>query len=100
MPLRVAVYLGLLAVAVGLVHSAWWLVQAMLGMPHGPADFEYLILATHLLGGGILCALGIVGEYIGRIFDQVKGRPLYVLKDESPAFSTGAALPPKRREAA
>jgi glycosyltransferase involved in cell wall biosynthesis len=99
-PLRLAVYFGLLAVIIGLGHSAWWLVQAIRGVELTPAGFEYLTLATHLLGGGILCAIGIVGEYVGRVFDQVKGRPVYVLKDESPSFAAGAGATSKRREAA
>jgi len=48
----------------------------------------------------VLCAIGIVGEYVGRVFDQVKGRPVYVLKDESPSFAAGAGATSKRREAA
>jgi hypothetical protein len=43
-----------------------------------------LLISVHLIGGCILLALGIVGEYVGRIYDQVKARPLYLLKDRSP----------------
>jgi hypothetical protein len=32
-----------------------------------------------LIGGGVLLSIGILGEYVGRIFEQVKGRPLYVV---------------------
>jgi len=35
------------------------------------------------VGGAILCALGILGEYVGRIYEEVKGRPLYVVKERS-----------------
>jgi hypothetical protein len=40
--------------------------------------------ALHLIGGGILCSVSLVGEYVGRIYEQVKGRPLYLLKESSP----------------
>jgi dolichol-phosphate mannosyltransferase len=99
-PLRIATYLGLLAIALGVGHSAWWLLQTVRGVEYSPMGFEYLTLVTHLIGGGILCALGIVGEYVGRIFEQVKGRPVYILKEESPLLKTNAGKSPPRREAA
>ena len=46
--------------------------------------FQSLLLGSvFLLGGGVLCVLGILGEYAGRIYDQVRGRPLYVVKEHS-----------------
>jgi dolichol-phosphate mannosyltransferase len=94
-PLRVAGYLGLLAVLIGLGHSGWYAIQAIRGAARPPVEWEYLLLVTHLLGGAILAALGFLGEYVGRIYEQVKGRPVYVLKDQSPR-----AVPEQRREAA
>ena len=38
------------------------------------------MLAVLIMGGMILVALGIVGEYIGRIYDEVKHRPIYLVK--------------------
>jgi dolichol-phosphate mannosyltransferase len=96
-PLRLATYLGLLAVAVGLGHSAWCLVEVLRGADQRQTALHYLLLATHLLGGATLFALGILGEYVGRIYEQVKGRPLYVLKEHAPAADAARA---GRREAA
>jgi dolichol-phosphate mannosyltransferase len=97
-PLRLAGYLGLLAVGVGLGHSAWYALQVVRGAARPPLEWEYLLLVTHLLGGAILAALGFLGEYVGRIYEQVKGRPIYVLKDQSPRV---AARPQReQREAA
>jgi glycosyltransferase involved in cell wall biosynthesis len=84
-PLRLATYLGLLAAALGVGQAYWFAVQDFRGVESLPWSMQYLLVVTHLLGGGILCALGCLGEYVGRIHEQVKGRPVYVLKDQSPA---------------
>ena len=100
LPLRLATYLGLLAAAVGLTQSGWYVVQAIRGADQPPAALQYLILATHLLGGAILCMIGLVGEYIGRIYDQVKGRPIYIVKEQSRTTETARAGGTAQREAA
>ncbi len=83
-PLRLATYLGLLAAGIGLAHSGWYAIQCVRGVERVPIEVAYLILATHLLGGAVLAAVGFLGEYVGRIYEQVKGRPVYILKDQSP----------------
>jgi dolichol-phosphate mannosyltransferase len=97
-PLRLATYLGLLAVAAGLVHSGWFLCRVLAGAENPPLALHYLTLVTHLLSGGILCSIGFLGEYVGRIYEQVKGRPVYVLKEQAVAGT--AALGERQREAA
>jgi dolichol-phosphate mannosyltransferase len=42
--------------------------------------FGAVTIAVLLLGGIQLIAIGIIGEYVGRIYDEVKGRPLYLVK--------------------
>lgn len=42
--------------------------------------YASLMVVTLCLGGLILCSLGIVGEYLGRVFQEVKGRPQYVIR--------------------
>jgi dolichol-phosphate mannosyltransferase len=83
-PLRIATYLGLVAMALGVCHSVYLVGQGLLGWDGPPLAWSYLLVTTHFLGGAILCCLGIVGEYVGRIFEQVKERPVYLLKDQSP----------------
>jgi dolichol-phosphate mannosyltransferase len=102
LPLRAAAALGLLAIAVGMLVTAGVLVGAVTGR-----RFEFgwaaVLASVHVLGGCILLALGVVGEYVGRIYEQVKARPLYVLKDRSPdrqiARSGMGAAPPVRKSA-
>jgi len=78
LPLKIATLIGFAACALGLGLIVWVLVErfvthtAILGWPS-------LIIATCFLGGAQLVSLGILGEYIGRIYDEVRGRPQYVV---------------------
>ncbi|MBI3412397.1 MAG: glycosyltransferase family 2 protein [Planctomycetes bacterium] len=80
-PLRLALAVGSLAVLSGLGISAWIVVALVIG--RGAPGWVFVLASVHLLGGSILGGLGILGEYVGRIFEQVKARPLYVLKEDS-----------------
>jgi glycosyltransferase involved in cell wall biosynthesis len=83
LPLRLPVFLGLGIVALGVLFSGILPILALFGS--APVSFEWgsLLVAVHLIGGSILIGLGVVGEYVGRIYEQVKGRPLYLLKETS-----------------
>ena len=82
-PLRLSLHLGFCALALSmlifLVAACRWLVA---GQETNVAT--WLLVSTFFLGGCILWAVGVLGEYIGRIFEQVKQRPIYLLKDQSP----------------
>ena len=99
---RIATYLGLLAVAIGLGKNSVWLVIGLLSgsAAAGGSDanlaWSYLVITTHFLGGAILCCLGILGEYVGRIFEQVKDRPVYLLKEQSRDPARPMAVPSQR----
>jgi polyisoprenyl-phosphate glycosyltransferase len=97
-PLRIATYLGLVALTIGLGHAAWLVIQLASGSAVSLA-WSYLLMATHFLGGAILCCLGILGEYVGRVFEQVKDRPVYLLKEQSNEVDGEVAVP-SRRDAA
>lgn len=100
-PLRLAAYLGALFLALA-GGQAVWLVWLLVSRADAPLALHYLLLLTHVVGGTVLCGLGFLGEYVGRIYEEVKDRPLYLLKDQSFAElgALQAPLPPARREAA
>jgi glycosyltransferase involved in cell wall biosynthesis len=90
-PLRLPFFLGGAVVFVGLLYAIYGLARAV--VTGGPLEPGWItVLATlHLIGGSILCSVSLVGEYVGRIYEQVKGRPLYLLKESSPALPTKAS---------
>jgi hypothetical protein len=60
-------------------HLIRWVSGLSVDLP-----WAALFVSLYLIGGMILGALGLSGEYLGRIYEQVKGRPLYFIKDQSP----------------
>lgn len=80
-PLRLATYLGLLSAAIALIMILlvlYWQIFA----PVSPLiGYTLIIIAMFSLGSIQLICIGILGEYIGQIYEEVKGRPLYTLKE-------------------
>ncbi len=78
-PLRAIIYLGALVLLVTVPYGAWALFQFFFLGPK-TAGWTSIILVNLLLGGATLISLGIIGEYVGRIYNEVKQRPLYTVK--------------------
>jgi dolichol-phosphate mannosyltransferase len=79
-PLRFATYLGML-VAVSSVATAIWALVAHFGMHATVPGWTAMVVLVALLAAAQLLMIGILGEYVGRIYEQVKHRPLYVVGD-------------------
>ena len=79
-PLQVAFHLGALSSVIGLVYLVWMFVQWVTG-GDGSSGYYTTIGAVIVLGGVQMMLLGITGEYIGRIHQEVKRRPLYLVAD-------------------
>lgn len=77
-PLRIWSYIGTLVLAIGLLYSTLIIVDALV---HGVATPGYVTLLTVVVvfGGIQLIGIGVLGEYIGRIYMEVKGRPPYLV---------------------
>ncbi len=78
-PLQVATYLGFIAAGIGIIAIPIVVISRLAG---GPAFFggqASTLISVLFLGGVQLMCVGILGEYIGRIYDEVKGRPLYIV---------------------
>lgn len=77
-PLRVATYVGLLTAVAAFAFGVWIVAKTLLwGDP--VAGYPSLMTVMLFLGGAQLMALGIIGEYLGRLYMESKARPLYLL---------------------
>jgi dolichol-phosphate mannosyltransferase len=77
-PLRAAAILGFLAIAGSFAFAAYALyVKLILGK--SPPGFTALILVISLFSGAQLLFLGVIGEYLGRVYEETKGRPKYIV---------------------
>ncbi|MFO0996742.1 MAG: glycosyltransferase family 2 protein [Alphaproteobacteria bacterium] len=90
-PLRVWTFVGAVVSGLAFLYIVFRLLRTLIYGIDVPG-YESIIMTTLFLGGVQLLTLGILGDYIGRIFSEVKGRPLYVIRttvglDEAP--STG-----------
>lgn len=79
-PLRAATVMGGFAILFSMLFAVYSLYVRII-LNESPPGFTALILALSFFAGAQLIFLGIIGEYVGRIFEQVKGRPVYVVRD-------------------
>lgn len=78
-PLRMAAALGAVTVLLTTLFALFAL-YARLFLDRSPQGFTALILVMTFVSGVNLLFLGIIGEYVGRVYEEVKGRPLYVVR--------------------
>jgi glycosyltransferase involved in cell wall biosynthesis len=79
-PLQIATYLGFFAASLSVLSIPIVAILRLTGTHFFEGQTTALV-AVLFLGGVQLISLGILGEYIGRIYDEVKGRPLYITKE-------------------
>jgi dolichol-phosphate mannosyltransferase len=80
-PLRLAAYLGAIIAMISFVIGIFMLIKKIFfGIP--AYGFTTIIVSVLFIGGVQLIILGILGEYIGRIFTEVQKRPVYLLRDQ------------------
>jgi polyisoprenyl-phosphate glycosyltransferase len=81
LPLRFASWFGFVVSVLAFIYAAVVLVLNYLGM--NLPGYTSTMIAVLFLGGVQLLGIGILGEYIGRIYDEIKGRPLYLVAEAS-----------------
>jgi polyisoprenyl-phosphate glycosyltransferase len=95
-PLKIASYMGFAAAVIAFVRGGWFIVKTMVYGDPVPG-FPTLVVLVLFLGGLQLMALGVIGEYLARMFIEVKQRPLYLVQA---ALAPARPLPPRAPEAA
>jgi glycosyltransferase involved in cell wall biosynthesis len=100
-PLRLASLLGLLLAAAAFIFGVWILIETFVFEQSVPG-YPSLIVGLMVLGGVQLIMIGIMGEYVGKILSEIKGRPVYFVAEHTikDAEATAAAEPSSARPAA
>jgi len=78
-PIRFVTYIGFLSALLGVAMAIYTLVSLFSG--HAVAGWASMMMSIWLLGGVQLIALGLIGEYIGKIYMETKRRPKYILQE-------------------
>ncbi len=81
LPLRLATWVGFAASAVALLGILVAIIERIVGTPGLVKGWASLVIAVLFLGGVQLICMGIIGEYVGRIYGESKRRPLYVVRE-------------------
>jgi glycosyltransferase involved in cell wall biosynthesis len=80
LPLRALTYIGGIVSSVGFVLGCFFIVRRLLGIEIAQTGFTTLVTLVLFLGGVQLIGIGILGEYLARVYDEVKQRPAYLVK--------------------
>lgn len=80
-PLRLSTYVGLLAAIVAILMALLVLYWRLFVPSSRLEGFAIILVAIFFIGAVQLVSIGILGEYVGRIYEEVKGRPLYTLAE-------------------
>jgi len=88
-PLRASFYIGVAIAAIAVLYALFIITRVLIFGIDTPG-YASLLIAVLVMGAIQLLSLGIIGEYLGRLFVEVKGRPIYVVES---VYEEGA--PPK-----
>ncbi len=80
LPLRLLTYAGMVIASIGFSVGLFFVLRRLLGQEIAFTGFTTLVTLVLFLGGVQLIGIGVLGEYLGRIYDEVKRRPLYIVR--------------------
>jgi undecaprenyl-phosphate 4-deoxy-4-formamido-L-arabinose transferase len=82
-PLRLTFYLGMLLSVTGVFASLWTVVDKLFFHPRMPMGYGSLMAVLLFIGGSLMLILGLIGEYVGRIYICLNNVPQYVLSKQT-----------------
>lgn len=92
-PLQLASYLGFTVSFLALLYAAWLIIQTLV-YGNSVKGYPSMMVTLLFLGGIQLMALGVIGEYLGRIYEESKQRPVYLVR-QAWGNGPGAVCPPQ-----
>lgn len=96
LPLRLLTYTGVFVACLGFAAGLFFILWRLFDFERSPTGFTTLAALITFLGGVQLIGIGVLGEYLGRIYDEVKRRPNYIVK--SPARPAARPAPAPARD--
>jgi undecaprenyl-phosphate 4-deoxy-4-formamido-L-arabinose transferase len=81
LPLRIATVVGSIFAGVGFIYGIYTVIKKFVN-PDVPLGFSSLMAAVVFIGGMVMIMLGLIGEYIGRIYISINNSPQYVIRQE------------------
>lgn len=78
-PLKLATGLGFITVMIGVIYALWALIGKIVGFSHALSGWSSIIILIVFFGGVQLLTVGVLGQYIGILFDEIKDRPEYIV---------------------
>ncbi len=79
-PLRIATIIGAMSASAGFIYAIYTIIKRLIN-PLVPAGFSALMSVTLFIGGMLMLMLGLIGEYIGRIYISINNAPQYVIRE-------------------
>ncbi len=93
LPLRLLTYAGLCISGMGFAIGVFFVAKRLLGLETASTGFTTLVTLVTFLGGVQLIGIGVLGEYLARVYDELKQRPLYIVKQGAQAPRPHTAQP-------
>lgn len=81
-PLRIAMGLGFIAVIIGIVLAIWLMLGKIYGFSNAETGWTSIMTIVVFFGGVQLITIGVLGQYIGVLFDEIKNRPEYIIDEK------------------
>ncbi len=81
-PLKIVMGLGFVAVLVGIILAIWFTLGKIYGFSNAESGWTSIIFTIIFFGGVQLITIGVLGQYIGILFDEIKARPEYIIDEK------------------